>query len=324
MGCSLMREFTSKIAPLMREYVSYQQASGRWNESSYAVILSLFDKHCAANFPKSEALTQEMLGSWCGKRETENNNSCRSRIYPVVSFVHYLQKRDLTDVNVPVVPMKESRTYIPHAFSADELKNFFEACDSIVNYSNTEEQISRRLTIPVFFRLLYSSGIRTNEARMLRKRDVDLVDGVLNIEYSKGHSQHFVVMHDSMLQLMRKYDAVISEMYPARVYFFPARDGKCHTRLWVSVNFKKLWSQNNDSYAVPYEFRHNYAVENINSWTDDGFGFNDKLLYLSKSMGHSVVESTKYYYSLVPRLADVLAAHTDEDEMIPEVPHESK
>jgi hypothetical protein len=40
-------------------------------------------------------------------------------------------------------------------------------------------------------------------------------------------------------------------------------------------------------------------------------------------MGHSVIESTKYYYALVPRLADVLAEHTNEDEVIPEVPHES-
>jgi integrase len=69
--------------------------------------------------------------------------------------------------------------------------------------------------------------------------------------------------------------------------------------------------------------RHNYAIENINSWTDDGFGFNQKLHALSKSMGHSAIESTKYYYSLVPRLAIVLAEHTNESEVIPEAPYES-
>jgi len=35
-------------------------------------------------------------------------------------------------------------------------------------------------------------------------------------------------------------------------------------------------------------------------------------------MGHSVLESTKYYYSLVPGLADILRTQTDND-MIPEV-----
>ena len=317
-----MRDYTSKISPLMREFEQYQLASGRWSEN-YNLYLTLFDRHCVANFPESALLTQEMLDSWCGQRETEANNSCRSRIYPVASFVRYLQKRGLTDVSVPVIPHKENRTYIPHAFTEDELQRFFNACDTIVSYSETEEQISQRLTVPVFFRLLYSSGIRTNEARMIRKSNVDLIQGGLNIEYSKGHDQHFIVMHDSMLQLMREYDAVIGKMYPNRLYFFPARDGKCHTKQWVSVNFKKIWKGSNNSYAVPYEFRHNYAIENINSWIDDGFDFNQKLHSLSKSMGHSVIESTKYYYSLVPRLADIMAEHTNEDEVIPEVPYES-
>jgi integrase len=264
-----------------------------------------------------------MLGTWCVKRATEANNSCRSRIYAVVSFVRYLQKRGLTDVKTPTIPRKEARTYIPHAFSETELHNFFDACDSIESYSETEEQISQRLTIPVFFRLLYSSGIRTNEARILRRRDVDLVHGILNIEYSKGHDQHFIVMHDSMMELMRRYDTLIADMYPNRLYFFPVRDGKCHTKQWVSVNFKKMWAKSNGNYAVPYELRHNYAIENINSWTDDGFEFHRKLHSLRKSMGHSVIESTKYYYSLVPRLADVLAEHTNEDETIPGVRYES-
>jgi integrase len=114
-------------------------------------------------------------------------------------------------------------------------------------------------------------------------------------------------------------------MYPDRAYFFPARkkNGGFHTAAWVQRNFNELWRQQNSANAVPYELRHNYAIENINGWIDAGFDFSAKLLYLSKSMGHSVIESTKYYYSLVPRLANVLASHTDEDETIPEVRYES-
>jgi len=38
--------------------------------------------------------------------------------------------------------------------------------------------------------------------------------------------------------------------------------------------------------------------------------FHAKLLYLSKSMGHTVIESTNYYYSLVPGFADIMAQKT--------------
>jgi integrase len=159
--------------------------------------------------------------------------------------------------------------------------------------------------------LLYSSGIRTTEARLLRIQDVDLSTGVLDIKLTKGYNQHYVVLHDTMLSLMIKYNEAIDGIFPGRVYFFPSRNNSYHTRQWVQVNFQKLWKSVNTSYATAYELRHNYAIENINQWIGYGMDFNTKFLYLSKSMGHSVFESTKYYYSLVPGLADIIQQNTN-------------
>lgn len=148
--------------------------------------------------------------------------------------------------------------------------------------------------------------------------------GILNIRYSKGHAQHYVVLHNSMLELLKIYDTAIRKQYPHRAYFFPARGNSFHTRKWVQTNFRELWNKYNSSHATAYELRHHYAIENINRWTDEGFGFDAKLLYLSKSMGHKTLESTKYYYSLVPGLADILEEKTgmDFESIVPEVDYE--
>lgn len=301
-----MNKFTSFFAPLMQAYVFYRKASGHWNEASYEPNLILFDRYCNKQYPEATLLSQEIVDGWCHKRDTETNNSCRSRIYVVASFIRYLKKRGKTDVMEPDIPRKERSIYIPHSFTDLELGKFFHACDSLPFVLRTYDERSRKITIPVFFRLLYSSGIRTNEARMLRIEDVDLCHGIMNIRYSKGHAQHYVVLHDSMLELLRIYDAAIRKQSPCRAYFFPARGNSFHTRKWVQTNFRNLWKKYNSSHATAYELRHHYAIENINSWTGEGFGFNSKLFYLSKSMGHSTLESTKYYYSLVPGMADIL------------------
>jgi integrase len=159
---------------------------------------------------------------------------------------------------------------------------------------------------------------------MLQRADVNLSDGMLDICYSKGHDQHYIVLHDSMLRLMRTYDQAIEKLYPDRTYFFPARNGGFHTRNWVQKNFRQLWDAVNRSRATAYELRHHYAIENINRWVDDGFGFDDKLLYLSKSMGHTTIESTRYYYSLVPGMSHLLEKHTEDgfNALIPEVDDE--
>ena len=319
-----MNKFTSFLASLMQDYVFYQKASGHWSEASYAPNLILFDRYLKKQYSQAVLLSQEMVNIWCSKRDTETNNSCRSRIYVVASFIRYLRKRGKTDVAEPVIPRKERRTYIPHAFTDVELKNFFCACDSLPCVPRTAEQRCRKITVPVFFRLLYSSGMRTNEARMLKVKDVDLCDGTVNISYSKGYEQHYIVLHDSMHKLLKIYDAAIQKQYPNRTYFFPARKDTFHRRFWVQKNFRELWDKYNHSHATAYELRHHYAIENINRWTDEGFGFDAKLLYLSKSMGHSTLESTKYYYSLVPAIADILEEKTAMDfkSIIPEVDYE--
>ena len=109
-----MSESISSLAPHMRSFVSYRKVSGRWNEASYEVNLSLFDKYCEKCYPNASELSQDMVDSWCSQRQTETNNSCRSRIYPVVSFIRYLRKRGMTTVAEPAVPRNEPRIYIPH------------------------------------------------------------------------------------------------------------------------------------------------------------------------------------------------------------------
>ena len=70
--------------------------------------------------------------------------------------------------------------------------------------------------------------------------------------------------------------------------------------------------------------RHSYAAMNIDRWAGDTFEFDQKLHYLSKSMGHRSIESTLYYYSITPCLADILLKKTENsfNELLPEVGHE--
>jgi len=320
-----MREYESCFAPLLQDFIRYRKSSGRWNEASYGPNLRVFDRYCRINYPDEAVLTQEMVASWCRQRKTETNNSCRSRIYVVCSFVKYLSERELSKICLPELPRKERSIYVPYAFAQDEIRLFFEACDNLPDTPKTKNVLIRRITVPVFFRLLYSSGIRTTEARLLGTADVDLGNGILNIRYSKGHDQHYIVLHDSMLGLMRRYDNAIRRWYPDRTIFFPAPDDHPHPHTWVEKNFRRIWSGiSADRHATSYAFRHHYATANINLWIDDGFAFDDKLTYLSKRMGHTTLESTRYYYSIVPGLSKLLLEKTEQgfNELVPEVSDE--
>jgi integrase len=317
------RKYVSCFAPLIEAFIAFRKVSENWRPITYEPNLLIFDRYCEERYPGADAPSQEMIDSWCAQRDTESNNSCRARIRPVSAIIQYAQSRGIAELTPPIGPSTERQTYIPHAFTDDELSKFYDVCDNLQTIA-TPVGRSRKITVPVFFRLLYSSGIRTTEARLLRTGDVDLSHGILNIKLTKGYYQHYVALHDSMAALLRQYDTAIREIYPSRAYFFPASEKKCHTADWVERNFRDCWNKVSSARAVPYELRHYYATSNINSWVDEGFGFDAKLFYLSKSMGHSVIESTKQYFSLTPGLSDILEEKTNAgfEDIVPEVPHE--
>lgn len=315
-----MTKYTSFMKYYIDEFISYRKASNYWNKS-YESYLKTFENYCLNNYDDAKELTQEMVNSWCSKRKTEKNNSYNTRIGVIIIFLKYTNARGITNLNVPSHLKPEKYTYIPHVFTEKELNNFFYACDHIeIKVHNIQSQ-NNQLTIPVFFRLLYSTGMRTIEARALKVENVDLINGIISIEKSKGYDQHYVVLNDLMKDYLIKYSNEINILYPNRTYFFPTNNDKIHSKKWLENNFRKYWSKYNDSYVVPYDLRHHYAITNINSWIDKGIEFTDKLYYLSKSMGHSSIESTKYYYSLVPRISDIFKKQINNsfDFVVPEV-----
>jgi integrase len=320
-----MSKYISCAAGLFERFETYQRASGKWNATVYELNLKLFDKYCHKESPYATTLTQTMIDGWCAKRATEGSNSNRCRIQVIATCIKYLRVRGLCNLTGPAMPRKKASSYIPHAFTDEELEEFFDACDNITVPVPNKVSRLKKIEVPIFFRLLYSSGIRTTEARLLRVNNVNLEDGILDIRESKGCHQHYVVLHDTMSDLMRRYDAAIRKIIPIRVYFFPSHIDGPHSRTWVSDNFKLLWDKRSGR-AIPYELRHHYATCNLNSWIGCGLEFNARFLYLSRSMGHCILECTRYYYTLVPCLADIMLNFTNDsfNEIIPEVNYEDE
>lgn len=315
--------YASAAAAQMEAFAASRRASDRLG-ASYEENLRLFDAFCAEGFPDAVALTQEMVDRWCEPRPTERANSCRSRCFPVVALVRFLRERGDTDVVPPELPRRQETGYVPHAFTDEELSEFFRLCDRYEPDGRMDE--ARRLrtmyTVPVLFRLLWSSGIRTGEARLLRRELVDLDRGTLMVVEGKGKSERLVALHPSMLEIMRAYDARMDEVMPGRTYFFPNGPGTCLSRSWVAERFREVWAKVSGERATPYMLRHQYCVTCIDQLAGRGLDGLRDLEWVSKAMGHSSVDVTiRHYYHISPALAGLLQERSGDsfDEMMPGV-----
>ena len=305
------------------EFIQYRIASDRWSKG-YQANLNAFDCYCIQRFPDEPALHQKMLNGWYKKRPTEHLTSTRSRTQVVTTLIRYIQKNHSTELFVPQLPQKYKRHYIPHSFSDQELAAFFSECDRQVLDSQPGEPALKALTISVIFRTLYSTGMRTTEARLLKTDDVNFDEGIISITSTKGDRQHFVALDSGLNSILIHYNKAAQRLFPKRKYFFYNKDiSEPFSAYDLRYQFEKRWNKVNSNHAVPYDLRHNYAIRNINHWIASGFEFHDKFLYLSKSMGHSNLESTKYYYSLVPKMASIMhdCDNGSFNNLVPEVIH---
>lgn len=190
----------------MEQFKKYRKASQKWsNDSKYK--MRAFDRYCYELYPGETGLTQEMVNLYFQKKDTENFNSCISRCSIICEFIKYLQLRELTTVTIPDRPRTQKQKYIPHAFTAEELSNFFNACDNLRYLPHRQDMKMRSIMAPIIFRLLYSTGMRTAETLSLKCEEVNLTNGVISIVNSKGYKDHYIVLHDSMLELMKKFNS---------------------------------------------------------------------------------------------------------------------
>ena len=305
------RQSTPALEEIVASYVQYRKVSGlKPLDRSHKVYQLL--SH--AGRMSQGLLTQGLLDWWWTKRDTEQPQSHFARVLGVVPLLRYAAGR----WSVPPMPAMPERgrfpQHIPHIFTDEELAAFFQACDATHKPRRNRESLLTELEVPVMFRLMYANGLRPNECRLLPRECVNLRTGVVRVEQTKGYVEHQVVVREDMLKLLAKYDFAVEGLLPGRKTFFPTTQDTPHRNDWLCRQFNYAWYKDNTARATAYDLRHHYVVANIYSWREQGIGYGltDRLLALSKSLGHASISSTLYYFSLVPafegEMADPLEA----------------
>jgi integrase/recombinase XerD len=313
--------YTSVFAPYIAGLIAAKRASGYSYESA-EYYLKRFDSYCAACAPSS-ALSRDLVLGWAEAKDGEDPATHRARLSAVRELGKHMQALGVRDAFVlPSALHRKIERYEPHFFTKEEITAFFTACDNLKPHGSIQ---ARHLVLPVFFRLLYCCGLRTCEARRLRVEEVELSCGTITILGSKRRSSRKIPIPQDLLGLFRSYDTRVSPIYPGRIYFFPTTRSECYKRKSIGSVFRGIWKEaglgmGSGNKPRAYDFRHHFALANLNRWIASGVDVGSRLPYLSRYMGHSCFESTDYYLHLVPEFFQTFSEKLRSTEAIlPEV-----
>lgn len=243
-------------------------------------------------------------------------------------FSRFLISRGyLESYTIPEKRMPKLIPHMPYFFTELEIQRFFEVCDAIKPNKSFK---GRDVVLPAFYRLMYCCGLRTIEARSLLRDNVHLKQSFLDILLSKGPKSRRLFISEELNSYLTEYDDKISLIFPKRKYFFPScrQSIDPYVSSAFSNNFRRIWMEAfpdfpNEKLPREYDFRHNFAIANLNRWAREGLDINVMLPYLMRYMGHSHIKSTLYYFHFVPDFFPTFNEMSlPTEDVIPEVVYE--
>ncbi len=293
--------FSSSFSSLISTYLDYKARNG-FNEESYYLGLKKFDRFLCSINKEDETFTKEDAELWTALSDTESECAHYKRLEVSRGFLLYLH---MTGKNVYVFrPVKYPQSnFMPHIYTEDEIERYFEAVDTYP-FRGWKD----RLQMPVLCRLLYTCGTRLGETLQIRKRDVNLDKGIIKLVHTKNNKPRYIVMSDSMADLMRQYADKYFFQIGDNDYIFSNKDGRLiheqkfhqkHTAILMDAGIPY-----SGEHAGPrvHDWRHTFTVNSILQMEKEGRDVRSEIFYLIKYLGHESIKETERYVHMLDKI----------------------
>lgn len=297
--------FLSNLSTLMELYLTTRNEEG-YLPDHYGYYLQELD--CLSKAMQNESfVTRELVEAWDSAKPYLSNRTKIQRHNTIRKFAAFAFVNDGISYVPDTSKLKGNSTFVPHIFTVDEISRILNAADNLPYRKNAP---TRHLVIPAVIRLLYSCGLRVNEALRLRTTDVDLESGVISIFNGKGGKDRLVPIHSSLSEYLREYTG---KLLLDREWFFPSASGHYSSNT-IYENFRELLFMSHIHHTGNgprvHDFRHTFAVHTLEKQLAEGYDPMIIVPRLAAYLGHKSYRETCWYIHLTiasfPELAQKL------------------
>ncbi|MNW50711.1 Tyrosine recombinase XerD [compost metagenome] len=212
----------------------------------------------------------------------------------LVSFFNYLVSEGLLEVNpMEKVQKLQYTRRIVETFTKEQIDQLLSVIDKSTFVGVRDETI---------ILLILETGIRVNELRNIRLRDIKWGDNVILITEPKNNKERFVPMQRKMKTKLRKYIEIRGEI-PGNDFVFVSIDNEQISNRQIQDHISKYGKLANitDVRCSPHTLRHTMCKMSVMSGAN--------IFALSAVLGHSSLDVTRNYANLFTQ--DVYTLHKD-------------
>jgi integrase len=293
------------------------------HEQGYKYITQEGDLHMLDNYIHSlgmneKVLTRDICENWCRKRQNESQGTRRKRVTAIRELVKCLSRKGIHTDSMAGIKVKKSPKYQAYIYSDEELYEFFKAADAYKADSKATRAVKY---YPLFFRILYTSGLRLSELINLKIKDFNISESFIIVRNGKNNKDRLVPMNPDLTK--RCIDMIKDDGFHVSSdgddYLFKSSEvdplsGKSLYgifRQYLKVAGIRHLGKGHGPRI--HDFRSTYAVNILRKWVTEGKDLLNCLPYLQTMMGHKTFIETAYYLKLTSQMFPTLMLKLEEE-----------
>jgi len=292
----ILLNFEEPFNEYIIKFIKYRQNCGfKYGRESQRMLKIISQE--LSKLTKTPVLTLDIILT-LSKIKIGESYSKRSSLIDILRqlsvFIH------IDNPNSCIVPKKLMpiiiKSFVPYILTKEQILKIFEASDNI----KPNWQSNYHITLPVIIRLLYSSGLRINEALSLQIKDLNFEDKSILIRESKKFKSRIIPLSDSMYKILINYIKRFNFKNENEL-IFQSINGNKLTNAYIGTKTKQIFYEagiNEDQYKrMPtlHSLRHTFACHALDKMHDLNMDTNVYLVLLSQYLGHDSLSDTEKY-----------------------------
>lgn len=256
----------------------------------------------------TKEISKEISDLWCKKRSYETVCNHANRVSAFRVFCVYLNSIGI-NAYIPIKGLvRRGPKYDVHIYTKNELVNFFKAVDESKSVKSSCPY--RHLVMPIFFRILYTSGLRVSELRLAKVCDFNLDKGYLTVNSGKNNKDRIVPIHPYLVSKCIELKNEIHQNSLDDEYFFMMKSGYPMSLNNIYRNFRRYLEKANITHTGKgprvHDFRHTYCINLLIKWIKEDKDLLNYMPYMKTILGHETFSETAYYLKLTATMYPAL------------------
>lgn len=294
-------EYRSGLASQMSTFIAEKRACGCKYEKEAKTFQTL-DRFLVEQGINTPVLPESVVEKWIEKRPNEKRKNQKWRLNFTKRFAKYLRLNGYAAYCPALtISSRDDADFSPHIFTSDELARIMKYFETM---PPSRQCPIAHIVFPLLYKTLICCGLRVGEAIRLRVKDVDLINGVLQIWETKHDKPRYVPLSESLWADYGQYFEKIHAGTSGDDYFFPNPRKSCYHPTTVYNRFRDaLWhcgiAHKGRGYGPRvHDLRHTFAVRSMQKLKKSKSDIVTTLPYLSAYLGHCDMSATQIYLHL--------------------------